>query len=246
MNNSKIISSLALILSTFSFGYTQEKTNNPISFDLGADITSSYIWRGLQLDNAPNIQGWGELSAGNFFIGAWASSNFNGNFAETDVYVGYTLGNLTATLTDYFSGSEDAFNYKKEETGHSGELMLEYSISDAFPLKLTAGTIVFGSDLKLDYIDDAEEPYFKDNNNYSTYLELMYPFTVGAVDFEFAIGGTTHESYYYSSEGAAITNINLKTSKSVKITSEFELPIAFQVVVNPELETFHSVFMISF
>ncbi|MEN8120844.1 MAG: hypothetical protein ABFS35_10880 [Bacteroidota bacterium] len=243
----KTLFTVAIVLITGFMTFAQEDSTKIVEFDLGADIASSYVWRGLLFDNSPNIQGWGELAAGSFFAGIWASTNFTGTYAETDVYAGVALGNLTATFTDYFTGYDDVFNFDKLETWHAGELMLQYTISEDFPLQITAATIIYGADLKLDSIGSIdEEPYFNEESNYSTYFELMYPFSIGSVDLEFAIGGTTHDSYFYATEGAALTNISLKSSKAIKVTNDFELPVSFQLVVNPELKSVYSVFVLSF
>jgi len=214
--------------------------------DMGVDLVSNYVWRGIQHDAAPNIQGWVELYTDSFFAGLFASTNLTGSYSETDIYVGFYFGNLTITITDYLWGTDDAFNFKRGETSHSGEISLQYTIGEDFPLRLTGAAVVYGDDMKLDSIAVTAEPYFSNNRNYSAYLELMYPVSLGSIDFELSLGGVTHESYYYDATQAAIINIGIKASKMIPISEKFKLPVSYQLTINPELESIYSTLSVSF
>jgi len=231
------------------FSFSQEKTpeiveNNSYT-DLGADILSSYIWRGLKIDAAPNIQGWGEFGIAGFNFGVWASTNFTGSFAETDIYAGYSIGNLNTTVTNYFTGNSSFFSFNKAEIQHVGELTMEYTLSKKFPLKITAGTLFYGDDYKIDSYDINGDPVFNETRNYSTYFEFMYPFTHAETEIAVVLGGVAHESAFYESDGAAIINIGAKVSKELKVTDYFKLPVSFGVTVNPATESIYSIFNIS-
>ena len=93
------------------------------TFSTGADIVSSYVWRGVPQDRAvvgnpslgsPNIQPYVSYSIGGFTAGAWASTSFLGNVKEVDLYGTYAFSSaLSLTLTDYnwnFAGNY--FNYE--------------------------------------------------------------------------------------------------------------------------------------
>jgi hypothetical protein len=209
--------------------------------DIGADIVSSYVWRGLQVDASPNIQGWGEFGNNFFNVGVWASSNFNGSYVEADVYAGFTIGGFNALLTDYFVGSDDFFNFDKNETTHVAEIALQYTISDNFPLQFTFGTLIFGDDKQIASVDLNDDPVFNNKNNFSSYIELMYTITHRNTEISCVAGGVTHESYFYSSEKASIINLGVTASKEIKITDNFSLPISFGLTVNPELESIYTV-----
>jgi len=235
---------LVLILIIFN-GYSQDisivEKDNKSYTDLGADIVSSYVWRGLQVDASPNIQGWGEFGNDFFSVGVWASSNFNGSYTEADVYAGFALGGFNVLLTDYFVGSDDFFNFDKNTTIHVAELALQYTISDNFPLQFTFGTLIFGDDKQISSFDINGDPIFNKKNNFSSYIELMYTITHGDTEISCVAGGTTHESYFYSSERASIINLGVTASKEIKITDNFSLPISFGLTVNPELESIYAV-----
>ena len=248
MNKSIYFISMMLLIGV-NYLHAQERsekeTTGKISLETGADFVSSYIWRGLQIDPAANIQGYGDLSFGNFNIGIWASTSLSGNFLENDIYAGYSVGNLIITLTDYFVGPDGFFSFKNEETLHAAELGIQYSSSESFPLTITAGMIVYGNDKKIQSYDSSDVAVLETGNNYSSYIELMYPFSIKDTQIELVAGGTTHESYFYSSEGPAIINLGISVSKEIPFTEKFKLPVSFSVVFNPELGSIYSVFKIS-
>lgn len=79
-------------------------------------LTTDYVFRGVsQSDEGPAVQGGLDLSAGNFYLGTWASSiNFGtgGSNMELDVYGGYkfAVGSLTldvGALTYLYPGASD-------------------------------------------------------------------------------------------------------------------------------------------
>lgn len=207
----------------YNFGFSQTKINeepktNSTKYDIGVDIVSNYVWRGLLVAPASSIQGNAELSKSWLSTGFWTSTTFIGTYIETDVYIGCNIKNITATIANYLTGKQDFYNFKNNETSHAGEVLLQYIIRDKFPMQISAGSIIWGADLQLDSIGVDEEVYFNTHQNFSTYLELTYPTIFIDVDLEFTIGGVTHKSYYYETTGAAITNIN--------ITDSFSLPIS--------------------
>jgi hypothetical protein len=207
-----------------------------VEFSVGADIVSSYVWRGAY-QTSTAIQPSLGLSAGGFSISAWGSSDLNGYGKEVDFTVGYGIGGLSLSLTDYWWAGEGALNYLDygKSTDHVFEVGASYSFPEKFPLTLSAYTMIAGADKKLK--DGKEEQYF------STYIEASLPFTVKDIGLEAAIGFTPFEGLY--APEAALTNISLKGSKEIKITDSFALPVFGQVILNPYSEGIYFVFGIS-
>lgn len=226
--------------------FAQEESEKNSNTDLGVDIVSSYIWRGLLVDPTPNIQGWGEFGFKGFSMGAWASTNFTGTYIETDFYLGYKYENFNATLTNYKVGWDDYFNVKKESTAHVGELALAYTVSDNFPLQILGSVLIYGDDKKIDSYDATGEAILSDTKNYSAYFELQYTLTHGETDISFTGGIVTHESYFYTTDGFAVTNLGISLEKAIKFTDDFSLPINFSVIANPELESAYAILGIRF
>jgi len=230
----KLFISLAIIL-VFPLSFMAQEAESSVELDLGTDIVSSYVWRGLSFSSGLNLQPWLNLSAGGFSVGAWGSFSTTGDFLEPDFYLSYAAGSFAATLTDFHGNSgADFFNYKSDETSHVGELMLQYKGTETFPLTATASALVYGDDKKiLEYIDG--EPVLGEDNNYSMYFELAYTHaTKNDITLDFFAGCVANESYFYGTDGFALINLGLKASKEIKITDNFSLPINFSLITNPD------------
>ena len=84
-----------------------------VEASVGADVVSSYIWRGGKVDGAaiqPSISvGYKGLS-----LGAWGSASIVGSdYKEIDFTLSYAVGGFSAMVTDYWCASDDVdyFDY---------------------------------------------------------------------------------------------------------------------------------------
>lgn len=187
-------------------------------FSTGADIVSSYVWRGIPQEGTkgtPNIQPYVSYTIGGFTIGSWASSSFIGNVKEVDLYATYTFSSaFSLTVTDYnwgFAQPKGYFYYGKG-TDHYFEGTLTYTGPESFPLGVSVNTMFAGSDT----LSTGKAAF-------STYAELSYPITTNVKVF---CGASVLQSQnVYNTSGFAITNIGLKVSKAISITDKFSLPI---------------------
>ena len=78
----------------------------------------------------------------------------------------------------------------------------------------------------------------KGKQNYSSYVELNYPFSIKSVDlnchlrffwpYEAGVG-----VYGVPNSGFAVTNLALKATKDIKVTDKFAIPIFAQAIWNP-------------
>jgi hypothetical protein len=87
-------------------------TNTTQAQDFGADVVSSYVWRGTQFGTGPHIQPYVSLSTGDLELGAWGSfpTTANGGGNELDLYASYSFGKFGLTLTNYsFPGEGGAY-----------------------------------------------------------------------------------------------------------------------------------------
>ena len=76
--------------------FTFLATNKSTAQDLGADLVSSYVWRGTQFGSGAHIQPWVSLSTGNLEFGAWGSfpTTAAGGGNELDLYASYSFGSF--------------------------------------------------------------------------------------------------------------------------------------------------------
>ncbi|MDR1865896.1 MAG: hypothetical protein LBR08_10045 [Bacteroidales bacterium] len=230
-------------------------------FSVGADLVSSYVWRGVYNAGA-SFQPSVALTAGNFSIGAWGSTNFVLAQKEVDLFLSYSIGGLSVGLTDYWWSGEGALDYfqlfKKDANSHLLELNLGYSFE--FGLSLSLNTMLAGSQDK--YIDDAGTV----KRSFTTYFEAGYDFSVGDVNLTAALGFSPWNKtglytggslfglpsaglvfpYAYATDEFAVNNISLKAAKEITITDSFSLPVYGQLIFNPAIEDAFLVFGITF
>jgi hypothetical protein len=223
---------------------TTEATPAPSPFKVTADLVSSYMWRGTVGSPTPNFQPTLSYVKGNFEIGAWGSTDFVGDYKEVDLYASYAVGPIKLALTDYnWDFAKKYFNYKSKETGHIFEGTVGYTGPESFPVSISANVMFSGEDKKFDKDMDAQDP---SKQAYSTYIELGYGFK----NFSPFLGITPADGYYGDGYGGvggfSVVNVGLSSSRNLKITDSFSLPLKATLGFNPQKENAYLVFGITF
>lgn len=187
------------------------------------DVVSRYVWRGMEQGAGASLQPTLELGYAGFTAGAWGSTSLASlEPKEFDVYLGYSIGGLSATLTDYFWAGE-SMGYGYYKTDHFFELALSYSFGEDLPLTLGWATMLFGG--------ESTELDEDGNRMFSTYISASYDFDISGVTLTPAIGITPWKGQF--SDKFDVMDITLTASKDIEITEKFSLPVFTQVVVSP-------------
>ena len=213
----------------------QETEEQAGKLSFGADIVSNYIWRGIDgptLSFQPAVN----YEINNFSIGAWASSDILLFTKEIDFSMSYSLSGFTVTLSDYFFAMNKKYFNFSDSTGHDIEIGLTYE-NENFPLRIYAGTMIWGDDKKIMY--DIDETDIK-KSNYSTYFELSYTFKNSLNIFA---GATPFTGMY--GKDFAVVYTGFTVSKEIKVTDNFSLPIFGTFSVNPQNENYFVIFGIN-
>ena len=192
---------LFLVSLVFCFTPTQEIKSQ----DFGADVASSYVWRGTEYGTGLAVQPWMELGAGNLTGGVWGSFNqaeagYDGN--ELDLWVSYDFGPLALTVTNYtFPGAGGAGDVFDGDVEVSGSTSLG-------PVDLTVG-------------------YFTDHG--ALYVEAGFP--IGPVGV--AVGyGSDGDVGFYAGGDSGIVNVSFSGEKDIKITEDYSLPVFGSFIIN--------------
>lgn len=228
----------ALLISSLN-AFAQDAINpapkeSKSNLDLGLDLQSRYIWRGIQLGgNSASAQPWAEFSTGGFSIGAWGAYNMGGDGTagnEADFYASYAFSDaISLTVTDYFFPGEGSGGYFPYNKGHVFEAMLTLQGGDSFPIGLSVATN-FGGAIKYD--DNGDE-----KSAYSTYVELSYGTSIGDIELGFFAGGVFgDDNGYYLTDGSGVINLGISASKEIKLTDAFSLPVNAAIILNPDSE----------
>jgi hypothetical protein len=202
----------------------EEAESSP--FDVGADLVSSYLWRGTKFGTGPAIQPYLELALGNFSIGGWGSYSFTSDeAAEADLYLSYGFDfGLSIGLTDYYFPGTKYFDYSADSGSHAFEINLGYEIK--------------GFSIAANYILNTAGSAGSAQGD--MYFEAGYGFKYFSL---FAGAGNG----WHSSDGEfALCNIGISAEHEINITDKFALPISGALIWNPEREQFHVVVGVSF
>ena len=202
-------------------------TNISYSQDFGADLVSSYVWRGTQFGSGAHIQPYMDLGSGNLTGGVWGSfpTSAKGGGNELDLWVSYDFGPLALTITNYtFPGEGGAYS--------EGEGLFEGDYTE-----LAASTSLGGIDISAGYFTEVE----------ALYVEVGT--SVGAIDIALGYGDDQSDPLNlgtYAGGGSGLVNMSFSGSKDIQITDSFALPVFGSFIVNTEAETAFLVFGVSF
>lgn len=192
----RIVTAFLLLFFTSFTCVMAQKDDSGAIFTVQGDLLSSYLWRGFYQTGA-SFQPTLAFSVAGFSLTAWGSTDFDGYKSsegaankEIDLTAAYTFGNsgLTLSIADLWwagQGANKYFNFKSHETAHHFEAGLAYTLPvEKFPLSVAWYTMFAGQDKDED-----------GNQNYSSYVELNYPFCVKMVDLTATCGFLPYTSY---------------------------------------------------
>jgi len=245
-----IVGIATYILISFSAKAQTTDSTSTSTFKVTADLVSSYVWRGV-LSTAtptPNFQPTLAFVKGGLEIGAWGSTDFTGSYKEADLYASYSTGLLKFTVTDYYWMNTATtglryFNYRNNETNHIFEGSVAYSGPQSFPISIAANVMFAGADKKYDSLLSSTDPK---KQAYSTYIEFAY----AGKCFSPFVGITPADGYYGDGYGGvtgfSVVNIGLTSTKLLKITDKYSLPLKATLGFNPQKEDAYLVFGITF
>jgi hypothetical protein len=218
---------LSVFVSIFFFAsnlIAQEENEKPSKFSVGADLYSSYIWRGTKFGTGPAFQPGVKFITGGLTIGAWGSFDAAG-FMETDLFAAYSFPfGISLGITDYYYPGLEYFDYSDSTGSHAFEI--------------NAGYIFGGLSLSANYIvNEAGGAASKGND---LYFQAGYQFK----NFNISMGAGN--GWHTKDGDFNICHIALGTGKSIKVTEKFSVPVTGQVIFNPEQEKLYVVVGFSF
>ena len=210
---------LSIILAIFASCIIAQETEKPSKFSANGDFYSSFLFRGSKLGTGPAFQPTVKFATDNFVIGAWGSFDAAG-FKETDLFFSYTLPfGLSLGMTDYYSPDLDYFDYSDSTGSHVFEI--------------NAALTVNGLTLNANYIlNEAGGMYSQGGDMYfqALYQFKNVNFSIGAGD-----GWLTTDNKFH------VCHIGIGTTKTIKITESFSIPVIGQIVLNTQQERLYVV-----
>ncbi len=226
----KVLLGLLLTMITVSISAQEAEVatkKSKVEFSTGADLVSSYVWRGTYCAGAA-IQPGVSMSAGGFTLGAWGSADFLDACLEMDLYAAYEFGfGLSLGLTDYYYPGALFSDYtvdldKGDLSSHWIEANLGYGIKD---LSIAANYML---------LTNSADP--------DMYFELGYDFG----KFGLAIGAGNGWHTAAGDSDFQVCNIVISTEKEIKVSDSFSIPVSGSAIFNPNKEEFYIVVAASF
>jgi len=193
-------------------------------FSVGADLYSNYIWRGTKYGKGPSVQPTVKYFNGGLTVGVWGSFDASG-YAETDPYISYTLpAGLSFGLTDYYYPRLPVFDVSDTAGSHA--------------LEINAGFARGGLTLAANYI--VNQAGGAGSAGGDMYYQAGYTFK----NFNIFLGAGN--GWHTSDGNFAICNVGIGTTKSITLSDRFSIPVAGQIILNPEKEQLFVVVGFSF
>lgn len=197
-------------------------------FSGALDLTSKYMWRGTECASGATLFPSASLEIGGLSFSAWGAYALDSSVSEIDLSIGYTLGNFTLGITDYYYpsayGLDDSFfNFKPAETGHTLEGTLTYA-PEAFPLTLMWSTMFYGADKDAD-----------GKNRFSSYFEAAYCFDLEDAGSLTLTAGASILKGMYSDKPFSVINLAATYGKTIEL-DKVSFPLSVSYIVNPYLD----------
>ncbi|WP_026462685.1 hypothetical protein [Adhaeribacter aquaticus] len=229
---------LALCLSFKSFAQHIDSVAAKPKFtvDAGVDILNNFLWRGIPLDQGPNLQPTLILSHRNVKLSFLGSYSFKYNFNNIMTLLTYDIavgaGTITPSLTHYYYPYDPVriSDYRKnpESFSHTTEAGIQY-LGTKFPIRIYTS---------INVANDPEK---------STYGEVAYKFNVNGIGFEPFVGVVFTESpNWHAAEQAGLLNVGFNTTKSIKFSDSFSLPLTGTLSYHTQLDMFNVMVRMSF
>lgn len=209
------------LLSAPLFAQDEEGNSN---FSVGADIYTNYIWRGSKLGTGPSFQPSVKFETGGLTLGVWGAFDANG-YTEADPYISYSFPfGLSLGLTDYYSPGLEVFETSDTAGSHA--------------LEINAGFAKGGLSLSANYIVNEAGGIASVGGD--MYFQAGYAFK----HFNIFVGAG--DGWHTSDGEFNLCNLGIGTSKEIKITDSFSVPVNGQIILNPEKEQLFVVVGFSF
>ncbi len=246
-----VFTAITLALPSFAWEFPGFEWN------VGADVTSSYLWRGLNFGGLalqPDLMvGYGGLQLetwANLSPADWTFKplpDYESAFVpELDLTLSYRIFGFKVGLTHmyYFDGSKflDVRKVPSLEDynngnygGHQTEVFAEFNLDEIveeLPLHIGWYTFILGDDYIEIYDDDDNLTGIK--RAYSSYFDVSYQFGL-PLGFSITptVGMTPWKGMYnYYEENFSVNNVSLKLNWEHEFTDHFAIDVYAQGMVN--------------
>lgn len=234
MNRNKLIIILLVnLLSVAVYAQTTDAqptdsttTKSKFMADAGVDILNNFIWRGVPLDQGPNLQptlilGYGNLKIS--FLGSYSLKyNFNNIMTLLTYDIPTSIGTFTPSAIHYYYPYDPVklSDYRAHDGSfsHTTEAGIQY-LGTKVPLRLYTSVNIAN-----------------DSDN-STYFEAGYKFDVQGIGVEPFVGAVFNASpAWHAATKAGLLNVGFNASKKIKVSDNYSLPLTGTLSYHMQLD----------
>lgn len=205
----------------------QETPGSSSPFHLSVELTSKYMWRGIEYGTSPVVFPMLNYQSGGLYVYAMGGYAWDGSHQEVDLGISYSFHGLTLSVNDYYypsavGGPDHYFNMKDQETGHWLETTLQYAPS-RIPIWVLLSCYLAGAD---------KNPSGK--QAYSSYAEVGGCFNFSsASQLSLAAGASINDSFYNDYTGGfCICNLQTKYTYTIQ-KGICQIPLSVAYIINP-------------
>lgn len=206
-----------------------------VTLSTSVTLTSRFIYRGIDLGEAPQVQPVLALGVGDFEVAAFSShplarpldATVDGpaapNYREVLFWMLYRIRTEAGTFTPYLQNHYNPnagrlFDFDNDTGAHHLQAQLFYNGPASFPVDLLVGYVFYGP------------------NRESVYLEGGYTFAYQGLTVRPFISGTPGNSPFNGTTEAAVTQLGISATRAIPITDRFALPVRASFIFNPYTE----------
>jgi len=217
MKKKRILIAAIITLGLLPFVSVFSQEGSESGFNVGSDFYSNYIWRGTKYGSGPAVQPSMKYSNEWLTIGAWGSFDFSG-YQEADLYLSFKLpAGISLGLTDYYFPGLSYNDYSESSGSHAFELNAGFTAGN---FNLSANYII---NKALGAGSTGGDKYFQ-----AGYSFKFFNIFLGAGDGWHTYDSETGESNF------TVCNLGIGTSRTIKVTDSFNIPVAGQLIFNPD------------
>ncbi|TDQ19286.1 hypothetical protein DFQ04_1107 [Algoriphagus boseongensis] len=247
---------VVLMLTIYNFSFAQNENTVLEDSILQADDSEKFVWdmslgfktmnvfRGLLPSKAPTISTQAGFKYGDFILGFYGGSSFNGGYTETDLILVYYKPKVNVHLEWYYNFTEGItniptpsgfFDFNPETTRGLLDLILNYQISPH--VKLSSSTFLFGRDRPSLPEDDAEGILLRrGEQRYTQYLKAAYNWYWGTSKLEAHVAGSfswndfSGPTFYGNKPG--FNDIGISISRKLINSNSLSIPVKASAYIN--------------
>ncbi len=237
-----LVGFLGLLLLITSF-QPQKAVAQELTISPGVDITSRFIYRGLDLGSSPQVQPSIAFGYGDFSFVLWGSHPLaltpdGDGYKEVKFWMNYTIDAgsfiIRPQIENHFNANADVFDFDEDTTAHVFQASVALAGKGDVAPDLLLGYAFWGA--------TGFEP--------TLYVETGLNFSVGDTGLRAFLSGQYSEPGGFVDldyDGDFVLNgLGLRASRDLRISSDISVPMGVLFALNPKTERAFMAFSISF